>query len=64
MNSPLPVPAKVDPGFNLEEMKAFVRKHFDDLKKIQFHGFVLWRFAGRKIVERWATLTPPQPFEP
>jgi len=29
-------------------------------KKIQFRGFVLWRFADRKIVERWATLTPPQ----
>ncbi len=29
-------------------------------KKIEFHGFVLWRFANRKIVERWATITPPQ----
>jgi predicted ester cyclase len=28
-------------------------------KKIQFRGFVLWRFANRKIVERWATLTAP-----
>jgi predicted ester cyclase len=28
-------------------------------KRIQFGGFVLWRFANRKIVERWATLTPP-----
>jgi predicted ester cyclase len=26
-------------------------------KKIEFHGFVLWRFTNRKIVERWATLT-------
>lgn len=134
MKPPLPVPAKADPGFTLEEMKAFVRRHFDDFvnrqqsdvalknfsadfldhdepggavagplaaktmmehayqrwpdlrvavvdilaegdkvmvrniwtatekatgKKIQFHGFVLWRFANRKIVERWATLTPP-----
>jgi hypothetical protein len=24
-----------------------------------FDGFVLWRFANRKIVERWATLTSP-----
>jgi predicted ester cyclase len=29
-------------------------------KKIEFHGFVLWRFANRKIVERWATLTAPR----
>jgi predicted ester cyclase len=134
MNTSLPVPAKADPGFALEEMKNFVRQHFDDFvnrklsdvalknfsedfldhdepggavvgplaaktmmehayqrwpdlhvtvedilaegdkvmvrnvwtatekssgKKIQFGGFVLWRFANRKIVERWATLTPP-----
>ena len=30
-------------------------------RRIQFKGFVLWRFANRKIVERWATLTPPKP---
>jgi len=28
-------------------------------KKMQFHGFVLWRFEGGKIAERWATVTPP-----
>jgi predicted ester cyclase len=28
-------------------------------KKMQFHGFVLWRFEGKKIAERWATVTPP-----
>ena len=28
---------------------------------IEFHGFVLWRFAHKKIVERWATITPPKP---
>lgn len=27
-------------------------------KKMQFHGFVLWRFEGDKIAERWATATP------
>jgi predicted ester cyclase len=129
------VPATEPPGFTLEEMKAFVLRHFDDFvnrkisevaltnfsedfldhdepggavvgplaaktmmenvykhwpdihvdvreilaegdkvmvrnvwtategstgKKIQFGGFVLWRFANGKIVERWATLTPPQ----
>lgn len=26
---------------------------------MEFHGFVLWRLAGGKIVERWATVTPP-----
>ncbi len=28
-------------------------------KKMQFHGFVLWRFEGARIAERWATVTPP-----
>ena len=29
-------------------------------KKMQFHGFVMWRFEGEKIAERWATVTPPE----
>jgi predicted ester cyclase len=33
-------------------------------RKISFRGFVLWRFADRKIVERWATITPPQEVKP
>ena len=28
-------------------------------KKMEFHGFVLWRFEGNKIAERWATVTVP-----
>jgi predicted ester cyclase len=28
-------------------------------KKMQFHGFVLWRFEGDQIAERWATVTMP-----
>jgi predicted ester cyclase len=28
-------------------------------EKMQFHGFVLWRFEGNKIAERWATVTSP-----
>jgi predicted ester cyclase len=28
-------------------------------KLMQFHGFVLWRFEGDRIAERWATVTPP-----
>lgn len=28
-------------------------------KKMQFHGFVLWRFEGDKLAERWATVTQP-----
>jgi len=28
-------------------------------KKLGFRGFVLWRFEGDKIAERWATVTPP-----
>jgi predicted ester cyclase len=130
------IPAKADPGLTPEEMKTFVRNHFEDFvnrkksevalqnfsedfldhdepggvavgaqaaktmmegayqkwpdlhitvedilaegdkvavrntwqatekttgQKIEFHGFVLWRFANQKIVERWATITPPKP---
>jgi predicted ester cyclase len=136
-NTPI-VPSKADPGLSLEEMKAFVRNHFEDFvnrkrsevalknfsedfldhdepggvaigaqaaktmmeaayqrwpdlrvtvedilaegdrvvvrnawhateatgQKIEFHGFVLWRFANQKIVERWATLTSPKPIHP
>lgn len=29
-------------------------------QRIEFHGFVLWRFANMKIVERWATITAPK----
>lgn len=28
-------------------------------KEMRFQGFVLWRFDGDKIAERWATVTPP-----
>jgi predicted ester cyclase len=28
-------------------------------QKMQMRGFVLWRFEGNKIAERWATVTPP-----
>ena len=28
-------------------------------RKMEFHGFVEWRFEGHKIAERWATVTPP-----
>ena len=30
-----------------------------DNRKMEFHGFVLWRFEGEKIAERWATVTAP-----
>ena len=30
-------------------------------KKMEFHGFVLWRFQGNQIAERWATVTTPAP---
>jgi predicted ester cyclase len=32
--------------------------HAETGKRMEFHGFVLWRLAGDKIVERWATVTP------
>jgi len=28
-------------------------------KRLAFRGIVIWRIAGRKIVERWAYLEPP-----
>ena len=28
-------------------------------KRIEFHGFVEWRFEGDKIAERWAAVTAP-----
>jgi predicted ester cyclase len=28
-------------------------------QKMQFHGFVLWRFEEEKIAERWAPVTSP-----
>ncbi len=28
-------------------------------KRMEFNGFVEWRFEGDKIAERWATVTPP-----
>ena len=28
-------------------------------KQMGFHGFVLWRFEGERIAERWATVTQP-----
>ena len=28
-------------------------------KKMGFHGFVLWRFEGDRIAERWATVSKP-----
>lgn len=45
--------------------KVMVRNTWDATekssgKKIEFHGFVLWRFAHGKIVERWATITEPE----
>jgi predicted ester cyclase len=33
-------------------------------RKMEFHGFVLWRFEGSKIAERWATVTTPGPQTP
>jgi hypothetical protein len=28
-------------------------------RRMAFHGFVLWRFEGPKLAERWATVTQP-----
>ncbi len=34
--------------------------HADTGKRVEFHGFVLWRLKDGKIAERWATVTPPK----
>ena len=34
--------------------------HAQTGKHMEFHGFVLWRLRDGKIVERWATVTPPK----
>ena len=28
--------------------------------RMEFRGFVQWRFEGDRIAERWATVTPPR----
>lgn len=33
-------------------------------KRMQFHGFVQWRFEENRIAERWATVTAPGAGEP
>ena len=30
-------------------------------RQMRFQGFVMWRFEGDRIAERWATVTPPAP---
>lgn len=32
-------------------------------RRMEFHGFVLWRFEGEMIAERWATVSSPAPEE-
>jgi predicted ester cyclase len=45
MNKTLPVPANAAPGFNLEEMKNFVRKHFDDFVNRKMSDVALKNFS-------------------
>ena len=47
-----------------EDDKVVVRNHWTATdsqtgKKLEFRGIVIWRIAGRKIVERWAYLEAP-----
>jgi len=46
-----------------EDDKVVCKNHWrwtdpESGRKMGFHGFVLWRFEGDKIAERWATVTP------
>jgi predicted SnoaL-like aldol condensation-catalyzing enzyme len=47
-----------------EDDRVVVRNHWtatdsQNGKRLEFRGIVIWRIAGRKIVERWAYLEPP-----
>ena len=47
-----------------EDDKVVVRNHWtatdsQNGKRIAFRGIVIWRIAGKKIVERWAYLEAP-----
>jgi predicted ester cyclase len=47
-----------------DDDKVVVRNHWtatdsQNGKKLAFRGIVIWRIAGRKIVERWAYLEAP-----
>ncbi len=47
-----------------EDDKVVVRNHWtatdsQNGKRLAFRGIVIWRIAGRKIVERWAYLEAP-----
>jgi predicted ester cyclase len=47
-----------------EDDKVVVRNHWTATdstngKQLEFRGIVIWRIAGRKIVERWAYLETP-----
>jgi predicted ester cyclase len=49
-----------------EDDKVVVRNHWTATdsqtgKRLEFRGIVIWRIAGRKIVERWAYLEAPHP---
>ena len=47
-----------------EDDRVVVRNHWtatdsSNGKKLEFRGMVIWRIAGRQIVERWAYLETP-----
>jgi predicted SnoaL-like aldol condensation-catalyzing enzyme len=51
-----------------ERDRVVVRNHWTGTDassgtKYEFSGIVIWRIADRQLIERWAYLTPPQPFK-
>jgi predicted SnoaL-like aldol condensation-catalyzing enzyme len=49
-----------------EDDKVVVRNHWTGTdaatqERLEFSGIVIWRIAGRQIVERWAYLEKPHP---
>jgi len=45
-------------GDRVVQRNIWTGTHARSGRRLEFHGFVLWRAAGGKLVERWATVTP------
>ncbi len=54
------VRAAIAEGDKVVVRNVWTGTHAETGKRMEFHGFVMWRLFGGKIVERWATVTPPR----
>jgi ketosteroid isomerase-like protein len=53
--------ASVAQGDRVVVRNRWTGTHVQSGQLMECHGFVMWRIAGGKIAERWATVTPMQP---